>query len=352
MKKRPFRDWLYHQTPRIVTLTGYVFGLAILLGAASTWFIQTPVSARASGTIRPRAEIHVFPVKTVLLKQFVSGGEQVRPGTPLARMVVDPAEVANHELSAELRTQITQAMERDNAEAAERYRAMLALIPQEVEAEDLKAGLVGWVTSVTQAKAGTTIPAHVPVMRVATDDHVFIETTLSPDRMPSIGVGDTVKVLLPRWSTAPFPARVTEMSLSGTFTVALTKLDEQERERLQASSRDTQVNIDDISYPVKLKPGKDEVTFQVSLTDSTTRPRAKAGQRITATVEAFGNREFTSKWEGFEARLVLRTARETVPEGVRQELRSHLEQGAYEISVDDVWVETGHCRLFSRLFSK
>jgi len=349
---KSLRERLYNQSPRIVTTAGYVFGLAVLAGAASTWFIQTPVSARASAIVRPLAETHAFADKTVLLERMVEPGQEVQPETPLARFVVASNEVVNLELSAELRAQVRQAEERGDEATAERCRAMLVSVPQEVTPREQRSGAAGWVTDVAEVGVGETLPAGVPAMRIAMDDGVYIETTVSPDRVPTVGRGDVVKVLLPPWDTTPFLARIEEITLWGTFCVPAAEFDDMELTALAKAPDENRVTIAGLSYPVQTDVAEDEVSLRVDLTAADAPPEAKTGQRVRASLDATGTRVLSSRWAGFETHLVLSAEKDALPEGIRRTLLAHLTQGEYEVPVGDAWVETGHCRLFARLFSK
>lgn len=352
MPKKPLGEWLYNQSPWLVTLVGYIFGLAVILGAASTWFIHTSVSAHAAGVLRPEAETYVFPTETVLLACLVTAGQEVQAGTPLARLAVESDEVASHGLSVELRNQIAQASERGDAETAERYRAMLALIPQETTPLELTAGRAGRVTDLAAVAEGGMVPANEPLMRVAHDGGVQIQTTLSPDRMPTIGSGDTVQVLLPQWDTTPIPARVADVTVTGVFSVPAADLPASWLGDSDASPREADMEAGGATYAVQLSQTGEEVVCRVTFGAAASRPETKVGRRLAAALLGSERLEITSKWSAFETELLLRVEASSLPEGAYGALHENLAAGHYTLPADDVWVETGHCRLSSRLFSK
>jgi hypothetical protein len=312
------------------------------------------VSARSAGVLRPDAEDHVFTTRTVLLERHVTPGQQVESGALLARLITDEGEVANYELASKLRAQAERAATNGDDESAERYRGMAEQVPSNPVAKELRAGTSGWVTDSAKAAPGEAIPAGAPVVRIAGDQLFWLETALSPERMPTVGIGDSVKVLVPGWDASPFLAEVATMALSAEFVLPEAEFTPGERDALAKLPAGATLTLGGSDYPVRVAQGNEGVTFSVALADvpGDERPVAKVGQRVTAVLDDLRARQLTSKWLRFETRLTLKAPGDSLPKSIQRRALGHRERGEYELQIDDVWVEIGRCRLFSRMFSK
>lgn len=299
-------------------------------------------------------ETCAFSNRIVLVERCVQPGERVEAGAMLARVITNPADVANYELAADLRKQIERAEAQQDAAGAERYRAMLALAPQEAAVEEVKAGQAGWVVGLTHTAPGSAIPPGEAVARVATDNAVLLETKLAPDRMPTINTGGTSRVLLLSWSSSQFDVTINDMRISAEFSLAKAKFTPEELAILGALPNDACVELNERMYPVTATISEEEVLFTVHFenTPSPERYKCKTGQSVSTHLSVLPDHKLASKWSSISLELVLKAPKASLSTQMNQALLIHLKQGEYEAPVDDIWVETGKSRLFTRLFSK
>lgn len=238
---------LFNKTPFYVTLAGYIFGIGILLGAASTWFIESTIYCQGSAVIHPSKDIVIYPEEIVLLNWKAQSGQKIEKGIPIAEIISDPKEVATYKLRHHLSSAIKDSEDIGGGKTDNRLDELKILLDdvEKTSISDLSiAPSPGWLEDVVQGKNTNGKPNGLlekgtTLFSVANLEEVILEISVPATRVPTVLVGDEVSLLLADWDNEYLHGEVKSIQTILSFSVPITFFETRELEVLGKGTSST-----------------------------------------------------------------------------------------------------------------
>jgi hypothetical protein len=359
-EKVTWRKKLYNRTPFYVTLTGYIFGLSILFGAASTWFIESDIYAQGQAMLKPARTNVSYPEESVLVEWLMKPGDRVEKDQVVAKVITEPVAVANYKMRHHLVTAIQDLESHDNAKAngqLTQLREVLAGVPEDAKPAVSSAPVSGWLEDVPQDENGGSrprglMPPKAPLFSVAGLREVTLEMNVATKLAPNLTVGDEISLLLAEWDKNYLQGTVSSIKSTLSAQIPLTKFDAKELSVLKVESDSVEIygRVVPCAYTVLeevVKIGLD--AGQISGEDL---ERVNGGGTLRLAIPALNDKQLKTKWDMVSSSLSVVIPEESISPPIRKNLEEQLKDGISAIPVSRCWVEVGRQKLFRRLFSK
>lgn len=367
-ERRPgWRKRLFQQTPRLVTLAGYLFGLGILAAAGSTWFMRTDLFSQGTATLRPTVNVIRAERETVVMDDRHKPGDSIGQGEELARVLEDPESVANWRLAADLRERIHDYERLATPSAAarrEELSRMLTAIAATQTERPLTAPEPGWLISPEGAPVasdppsnataqGRIVPPGGTIAGIANPEALKLEVVVACDHFPTIQPGDRVSILLADWDTRDAFGRVSQIQTTLSAEIPRSEFSDEQMNKIK-TARPLKVRLGDDEMPAEATVGKE--TIRLSLAGKELpAPLAgviKTGKPFTLGFPANEEKKVRIQWDSIQAKVTLELPDKAISPLVRQALAEQLSRGNAALTVSRCWIKVGTQRLFLRLFGK
>ncbi|MCA9417467.1 MAG: HlyD family efflux transporter periplasmic adaptor subunit [Candidatus Omnitrophica bacterium] len=211
----PTKQELFNQTPFFVTILGYLFSFAILLGAASTFLIRSDLYSKGTVTLHPTIERVSLDTDSVVVGVSVATGKVVSDGDPILSVLEDPQSVALSRLRKSLRENMA-VLENGDEGFRDTAKQLESEIPDPPIPTVLHSPIDGILIQLQSPNPDRMedilfVPPKEPLFMVASVDRILLEIDIPLEQIPSVQVGDTLSIHIPAWRNEPIDTQVSSI---------------------------------------------------------------------------------------------------------------------------------------------
>jgi hypothetical protein len=360
MRQAPltWKQRLYRQTPKYVTVAGYLLGFMILGAAVASYFVQSSIYSQATATAEPAAFPVSLPQAALILKEWRRPGDQVAAGDRLVDVSTDPRQLSLRIVRDAAAAGAAQLERLAVNSAPEELASLRKLASSEVPTsspETLKSPVDGWLL-VRGSAAGDNamvVPAGVPLATVGNLSRVTVRVEASTDHAPTIRRGDRVPLLLGEFDSRDLPAALDDIQTTITVDVPRTELPD---ERWEGIRRAGAVRLRLLGAEGQASVALEKETVQFTATAAQFAGdglvRVRAGKSVPVTLLGTGETIVRGKLGVFRSAFVLSLKQGDLSARVRDALTAQLARGAAAIPAGSCWIKVSTRSLFDRLFGK